>query len=241
MLSFDCRDNSQNKSLHLIYNENPEVEFISKYSKHDTHNCFLDLDTKIRNLSFYFSWNINKAYTFVQHLEKDGVNSVKVLACKKQTMVRVSSRYISSKPLINANISLASFIYDCIDTFCFPNEETSPIYTRRKIIKVLPYLLTTDTDSGSLEFIVIKEDSCDCGEQELRDILLRIFLDNNMQHRMDLSGEFLAQEMKLYINRLVFTNSRTLSTESSVPFALTPRSTSNSIEYIMKPTRNTRV
>ena len=135
----------------------------------------------------------NKAYTFVQDLEEDGVNSVKGVACKKQTMVRVSTRYISSELLINAKISLASFIYDCIDTFCFPNEETSLIYARHKIIKVLPHLLMTNTDSDSLDFIVIAEDSCDCGEREMRGILLRIFLDKDIQHRLDLSEEFFAQ------------------------------------------------
>ena len=103
----------------------------------------------------------NKAYMFIQDLEEDGVNSVKGKACKKQTMVRVSRRYVSSKLLINAKISLASFIYDCIDTFCFWNEETSLVYTCHKIIKVLPYLPVTVTNSGSLEFIVIAEDSCD--------------------------------------------------------------------------------
>ena len=47
---FECRDNSQNKSLHLIYDENAEVEFISKYSKYDTNTCFLDLDARIKNI-----------------------------------------------------------------------------------------------------------------------------------------------------------------------------------------------
>ena len=32
-LGFDCSDNSLNKSLHLTYDENVEVEFISKYNK----------------------------------------------------------------------------------------------------------------------------------------------------------------------------------------------------------------
>ena len=59
----------------------------------------------------------NKVYTFIQDLEEDGVNSVKGVVCKKQTMVRVSTRYISSKLLINVKIFLASFIYDCIDTY----------------------------------------------------------------------------------------------------------------------------
>ena len=52
-----------------------------------------------------------KSYTFVRDIENEGVNSVKAVACKKQTTVKVSTRYISSKLLINANISLASFIY----------------------------------------------------------------------------------------------------------------------------------
>ena len=52
---FDCRDNSQNKSLHLIYNENTEVELNSKYSKYDTNNCFVDLDARIKNIEEYYS------------------------------------------------------------------------------------------------------------------------------------------------------------------------------------------
>ena len=52
---FNCRDNSQNKSLHIIYDENAKVEFISKYRKHDTNNCFLDLDTRIKNIEEYYS------------------------------------------------------------------------------------------------------------------------------------------------------------------------------------------
>ena len=56
------------------------------------------------------------------------------------------------------------------------------------ILKVL--LLMTDTDSGSLEFIVISEDSCDCGEREVSNVLLRIFLDNEIYLRLDLSGKY---------------------------------------------------
>ena len=211
---FDCRDNSQNKSLHLIYHKEAQVDFLGKYDGYSNTNCFLNLDAKIKNIKEYYSnmenltederpyaetlkqvriervtenFNkrksrskskllsheghledayANKAYTFVQDFEEEGVNSVKGVACKKKTMVRVSTASISSKLLINAKISITSFIYDCIDTFSFPNEETSLIYARHKIIKVLPYLLMTDTDLGSLEFVVIAEDSCDCGERE---------------------------------------------------------------------------
>ena len=114
----------------------------------------------------------DKSYTFAQELENEGINSVMAVACKKHNYVKVSTRYISPKLLINAKISLASFIYDCIDTFCFPNEDTSEIYARYKIIKVLPYLSMIDTDSASLEFVVITEDTCDCSERQMRDILI---------------------------------------------------------------------
>ena len=193
---FDCRDNSQNKSLHLIHNEDEEVKFISKYGKYDSKNCFLSLDARIENINKYYDdvdnlkeeeqpyldilrqeeitkvkgrfvnkkkgrkgkSNLlchvnhpeeaysNKAYTFIQDLEKEGVSSMKGVACKKQTTVRVLTRYISSKLIINAKISLARFICDCIDRFCFPNEETYQKYNCNKIIKVLPYLSMTGTD-----------------------------------------------------------------------------------------------
>ena len=176
-------------------------------------------------------------------LEEDGVNSVKGVACKKQTMVKVSTRYISFTLLINAKISLASFIYDCIGTFCFPNEETSLIYTCHKIVKVLPYLLMTNTDLGSFEFMVITEDSCDCGEREMRDILLRIFLDNNIQHRLHLFGTFFTQlskrneAVRKQIGLCKFEN-----VESGIICAIfvNPKEYFDLYEYIMKPTGNTR-
>ena len=45
----------------------------------------------------------------MQDLDKGG-DSVKAVACKKQATVKVSTREISSKLLINAKSSLASFI-----------------------------------------------------------------------------------------------------------------------------------
>ena len=99
----------------------------------------------------------DKSYTFVYELENEGITSLRAVACKKQNYVKVSTRHISSNLLVNAKISLASFIYNFIDTFCFPNEDTSEIYARHKIIKILPYLLMTDTNSASLEFVVIQK------------------------------------------------------------------------------------
>ena len=124
------------------------------------------------------------------------MNSVKVVACKKQTTVKVSTRFISSNLLINAKIFRVSFIYDCIGTFCFPNEKTQKIYDEYKILKVLPYLLNTDTDSASLEFIVVADNMCDLGGREMRQVLWKIFLYDYIHKRLDLSSKFFEQFSK---------------------------------------------
>ena len=48
----------------------------------------------------------------------------------------------------------------------------------------------TDTDSTSLEFIVVADKTCDLGEREMREVLLKIFLDNHIHKRLDLSSKF---------------------------------------------------
>ena len=126
-------------------------------------------------------------------MEENSVNSVKAIACKIQTTIKVSAKFILSKLLVNAKISLGSFIYDCIDRFCFPNEQTKKIYSEHKILKVLPYLLMTGTDSALFEFIVIADKTCDLSKREMREIFLKIFLDNNMHCRLDLSSKFFDQ------------------------------------------------
>ena len=66
---FDCWNNSQNKSLHLIYDEDEEVDFISKYSKHDSDNCFLDLDSQLNNVNRYYDNEENFDESEIQYVE----------------------------------------------------------------------------------------------------------------------------------------------------------------------------
>ena len=46
---YDCRDNLQNKSLHLIYDEEAEINFTTKYDNNNS-NCFLNLDARLINV-----------------------------------------------------------------------------------------------------------------------------------------------------------------------------------------------
>ena len=170
---YDCRDHSQNRSIPLIYDEKPQVEFITKYDSSKENNVFLTEDyflkkcgEKYDNMSCdvinpdddysnkkvcieedyhrevedikekfrkrvkrekdkltTFEERIDKVYqdcTFTNVQDLKCTNSVKEIACEKQTTVKVSTGVLSTKLLINAKISLASFIYDCIVTFRTP-------------------------------------------------------------------------------------------------------------------------
>lgn len=82
----------------------------------------------------------DKSYSFAQDLKQESTNSVKSVACKKQTRVKTSAPFISTKLLVNSKMLVASFIYDCIGTFFFPNDMTHSLYNQNKILKVIPYL-----------------------------------------------------------------------------------------------------
>ena len=51
----------------------------------------------------------------------------------------------------------------------------------------------TDTDSASLQFTVIADKTCDVGERELRNVLLKVFLDNDIHKRLERSSEYFEQ------------------------------------------------
>ena len=135
----------------------------------------------------------DKSYTFVQDLKQEGNNGIKALACKKQTRVKVSTRFISTKLLINAKMSLASFTYDCIDTFCFPNDTKHSFYNQNKVLKIIPYLLMADTDSASLMLVIILDKSRNLGVREMRKVMLKLFLETDIYYRIDSSHEFFEQ------------------------------------------------
>ena len=59
----DRRDNSQNKSLQLIYHEQAEIKFINKYGGYESTNCFLNLVNLIAN--------VQKKYTNIEGLAED--------------------------------------------------------------------------------------------------------------------------------------------------------------------------
>ena len=84
--------------------------------------------------------------------ENNNCNSIKSLAVKKNTNVKVTSRFIKGKMLMFAKLSIKSFVYDMIGVFCFPNADIQSIYDYYQIEKCFLYQNLTDTDSTSLLF-----------------------------------------------------------------------------------------
>ena len=80
---FDCRDNSQNKSLHLIHEEDGEIEFLTKYKGYKSTNPFLSLEARIRN--------IEEKYKDVQNLPFDEQPFAETL--KKEEIKKVTEEF----------------------------------------------------------------------------------------------------------------------------------------------------
>ena len=57
---------------------------------------------------------------------------------------------MSGKLLMFAKLSLKSFIYNMIETFCFPDENVMEIFKKCEIERVEIFHVLTDTDSTSL-------------------------------------------------------------------------------------------
>ena len=68
-------------------------------------------------------------------------------------------------------LSHMSFIYELVETFCFPNEKTKKIYFGHGIEKILPYHILTDTDSTSIMFQIICEFECNVPDDKFRDVI----------------------------------------------------------------------
>ena len=101
--------------------------------------------------------------------------SIKALAIKKNEKIKITTRFMKGKMLMLSKISLKSFVYNIIDTFCFPDIEVREIYNMYQIIKAFIYLILTDTDSFSLQFTFISELTSSISEDEARNLIFENF------------------------------------------------------------------
>ena len=86
-----------------------------------------------------------------------------------------------------AKLSLMSFIYDMLETFCFPDEEVQKILQKYMIKKVDIYHVLTDMDSTGLKFLFVsKPDSAIC-ENKYRDVIFEVIITSEVYNRFDTS------------------------------------------------------
>ena len=98
-----------------------------------------------------------------------------VLCCKKENAIKVTSRFMSGKLIMFAKLSLKSFIYSLTEMFCFPFSTVQAI---------------TDTDSTSLQFIIISDPNTDIPEPKMRGIIFEVIIATKMCNRFDTSHPF---------------------------------------------------
>ena len=79
--------------------------------------------------------------------------NIKPFAVKGKKEVGATTRFLSRKMLMFAKLSLMSFIYNILETFCFAGEKVKKIYEKYQIEDVYIYHILTDTDSASLKFV----------------------------------------------------------------------------------------
>ena len=117
-------------------------------------------------------------------------SSVKSIAVKQQSQVQPTTRFMSGKLLIFVKLSLKSLIYSLIETLSYPKEIVQEIYKKYPIEKTICYHILTDTDSTSLQFVIISGPSTTYPECDVRDILFEIFTKTEIYDRFDTSHPF---------------------------------------------------
>ena len=94
-----------------------------------------------------------------------------------------------------AKLSLESFIYSLVELLYFPQENpiVAEIYEKYKIERNFCYHVLTDTDSTSIQFIIVSDIDSTYPECWVIDILFEIFSKTEIRERFDKSDEFWKQ------------------------------------------------
>ena len=118
--------------------------------------------------------------------------SVKSITVKSNTSIKCTTQFRSGKLLMFAKLSLKSFIYSLVELLSFPekNPIVTKIYDKYVTEKILCYYVLTDTDSMSIQFIIVSDPTSTYPESNVQDILFETFSYTNIHHRFDKSDNF---------------------------------------------------
>ena len=136
-----------------------DLEAIKMFSKRNKKGKFLQkiwidtIEIKIKNCE-----DIRKNKMIIEFNDHKSA-SVKSIAVKSVTNVKCATRFMSGKLLMFAKLSLKSFIYSLVELLHFPEENpvVASIYEKYEIEQILCYQVLTDTDSTSIQFIIVSD------------------------------------------------------------------------------------
>ena len=169
-----------------------DLEAIKLFSKKNKKRKFQQkspigtIENKIKNCA-----DIRKNKMIIE-FNKHKSSSVKLIAVRSETVVKGTTRFMSGKLLMFAKLSLKSFIYSLVKLLHFPEENhmVASIYEKCEIEQILCYQILTDTDSTSMQFIIVSDPSSSYPECNVRDILFEIFSKTKIRERFDKFDKF---------------------------------------------------
>ena len=120
-------------------------------------------------------------------------SAFKSFAVKEKKEVGTTARFLSGKMLIFAKLSLMSFIYDILETFCFPDGKVKKIYEKYQIEGVYIYHILTDRNSTSQKFVFTNNAASEIPNTKYREIIFEVICASRIGKRFDISHSFWSQ------------------------------------------------
>ena len=127
------------------------------------------------------------------YFDEEYSSSIRLVAIEKSSKINLTTRFLNGKMLMFSKVLIKSFVYDLIDVFMFPDQETQEIYQKYQAEKCYLYQNLTDTDSTSMFFVFICNLNCSVSEEKARNIIFEVMLKSKVFDRLDLSAQFYEQ------------------------------------------------
>ena len=113
--------------------------------------------------------------------------SIKSFAVKKRNEIKLTTRFMLGKLLMFGKRYLKSFIYDLLETFCFPQKKIVDLNKKYLMEKVQFCHILTDTDSTVLKFI--SDPNSDLPDDKFRDITFEVTVTSKIYRRFHTSHD----------------------------------------------------
>ena len=112
--------------------------------------------------------------------------SITSFAVKDKNEIKLTTQFMLGKLLMFPKRYLQSFIYNLLETFCFPQKKIIDL-KKQYFIEVHFFLLLAGTDSTVLKFIFISDPNSDLPEDKFRDVTLEVVVTSKIYKRFDTS------------------------------------------------------